>query len=74
MRRTIQVKFIKVVWNTIRRIKMDKKMLGTIVMAVAGVTSVVMLILIWKWAPIPVVVLAVSIGAGYYGNSLYRKG
>lgn len=53
---------------------MNKKTLGTIVMAVAGVTSVVMLILIWKWAPIPVVVLAVSIGAGYYGNSLYRKG
>ena len=53
---------------------MDKKLLGTIVMGVAGLTSVVMLVLIWKWAPVPVVVLAVSIGAGYFGNSLYRKG
>lgn len=74
MRRTIQVKFIKTVWYIIRRRQMNNKLVGTIAMAVAGVTSVVMLILIWKWAPIPVVVLTVSIGAGYFGNSLYRKG
>lgn len=53
---------------------MEKKTIGIIMQVVAGLTAVVMGILIWKWAPVPVVFLAVSAVVGFVGNKFYREG
>lgn len=51
---------------------MDKKQIGIIMQAIAGIVSVGALITLIKWHPIHVGVLVLSAIIGYVGNRLYR--
>ena len=53
---------------------MEKKQIGVIMMAAAGVTAVVALGLLLKWYPIHVSVIALAAVVGFVGNKFYREG